>query len=193
MITSLAIPTHEQAALAAEAAKYTAALDLLRELTITSKEGADFANDRLHAIKAQAKEYEARRTSVTKPLLDVKRTIDDWFRPVATALAGAEQILKGKIADYTRRTEDDQRAAMLAVAAGDPTALALTAPPVPLAGINVRTVWDAEIADPDAVPRELCSPDLAKIKQAIWYADTDAEPRPIPGVRFVRKDRVTVR
>lgn len=66
--------------------------------------------------------------------------------------------------------------------------------PAHVKGVSVRSKWAFEIMDPDAVPRELCSPDDKKIDAAIAYADTEhTPPQPIPGVRFYLRQDVRVR
>jgi hypothetical protein len=65
--------------------------------------------------------------------------------------------------------------------------------PAEAEGVTVKHLWEPRIVDESKVPREYCSPDLDKIKKAIWYANTDTPPRPIPGVEFIPAQRVTVR
>lgn len=48
--------------------------------------------------------------------------------------------------------------------------------------------WDYEIIDPDAVPRELCSPDLKKIKAKHKY-----DKLPVPGVLITAKSHTSTR
>lgn len=175
-------------------ARIESALAYLEARTITTGDDAKWANDRLHDVKAQWKLLEERRTTVTKPLHAALREVNGWFKPVQSALEKAEQILKGKLGDYMRATTAAREVAMLEVSAGNNEALAATAPAAPLEGIGVREVWDFDVTDPDAVPRELCTPDPAKIKKAIWYANTPTkEPRPIPGISFRRRSQVSVR
>lgn len=53
---------------------------------------------------------------------------------------------------------------------------------------SIVTVFDFEIIDPQAVPRDCCSPDLRLIKAKYKY-----DGKPIPGVMITRRDRTVSR
>jgi hypothetical protein len=188
--------------LAHEADKASQALGMLHAFTIETEEDHTFAGAVLLQIKASWKELEEKRTSVTGPILEAKRTVDEWFKPVQGPLKEAERILKEKISAYILARKAANEAAMLAAAsaaqAGDGEAALVhvgaiqDAPRV--AGISVKEVWDWEVENLDEVPREFLMLDERKVREAIWYADTqNTPPRPIPGLRFVLRGQVTAR
>lgn len=172
-------------------------LELLRAWNIGSLEQMTQAADVLKATKRKIKDLDDKRTGITKPLLEAKRRIDDLFMPAITAYKEAERILKTKIGAYAAEREQERAAAMQQAAdqyaaGGSPT------DPIPeparVQGVTTRQVWDFRVEEPDKVPRELCSPDPTKIKEAIWYADTPHNPpQAIPGVVFYLRDDVRVR
>lgn len=180
-----------------EASNHAGTLAMIRGLDITSTEDFEFASELVKRAKANHKRLDERRTAITKPLLASKRQVDELFAPALTALKEIERALKEKIGTYTLQqtgavVQAMQDTAAAYAAGGTPTE---AIPELPTAkGITVRASWDFEIVNPAEVPRELCSPDPAKIQQAIWYADTPhTAPRAIPGIVFKLRANVTVR
>lgn len=153
----------------------------------------DWAAERLVQAKKRWNELEAERTAITGPLLAAKAGVDALFKPMTTALATAEQLLKEKIGAFTRAREEERRLVMAASAAefaagGTPTAIIPA--PAQAAGVSVRQVWDFEVQDPAAVPRNLCTPDAKLIRALI---PKNGEPPQVPGVRFFQRDQVAAR
>ena len=173
------------------------ALTWLRDtFQITDENSLAEAGKMLIQAKSRWGELEGRRTALTKPLLAVKRGIDDLFSPVLRSLSDTEAILKAKIGGYTAAIEAQRRTLMQQSAAefqAGGTPVAIIPEPARTAGVSVRFVWDFEVTEPDAVPRDLCSPDAAKIKNSIWYADTGNPPRPVQGIRFFQREQVSAR
>ena len=179
-----------------EAVNWLATLEMAQRLVIESPADFELASELAKGARINWKRLEERRTAITKPILDSKRKVDYLFKPALEALKQIENCLKTKIGTYVTSQKAKQVQAMNATAdayaAGTP--LATPIPEVPTAkGISVKTEWDFDIVDPALVPREYCSPDPDKIKQAIWYADTQTPPRPIPGVEFKLRTDTTVR
>jgi hypothetical protein len=184
-MTDLLAP-EDRAALEREADTSADALTELRALEIQTQEDLTFAGDFLVAVKARWKELEAKRTAITRPILDAKRKVDELFQPVLAPLAAAESVLRQKIGAYTVERERAAGEAM--------RALTPIAPPEPPKGISVKSAWDFVIEDESLVPREFWSVDPEKIRAAIGYADTiHVLPYPIPGVKFLLRGRVMVR
>lgn len=188
--------------LAPKAEQNAQALVMLQAMPVTTEEEHAFAGDVLLTVKAQWKELEEKRTAVTGPINDALKELNSWFRPAQGPLKEAERILKEKISTYIIARKQANEAAMLAAAeaaqAGDgATAMVHVgaiqeAPRV--AGISVKEVWDFEVENIDEVPREFLTLDEKKVREAIWYADTQkTPPRPIPGLRFVLRGQVTAR
>lgn len=160
------------------------------------------ASNILRHAKDRWKALEEQRTSVTGPLNEILRTVNGWFKPVQTGLVRVETTLKNKIAAYTLAQKAAQEAAMRAAAEAIQAnnqmmasqQLAAMVPAPPPQGIAVREIWDFVIENEALVPNEYKIVDPAKIKAAIWYANTEkTPPLPIPGVRFFLRGSVTVR
>lgn len=200
MPTALAIPDTTRREIEAEANDTTAAMALVEGLTITNAADLDFAGELVKLAKARWKELEEKRTSVTKPLNEVLRQVNGWFRPAQEPLVRAEAVLKGKISAYTLEqraaSEAAMRAAAAAMQAGDTEAAAehvtAIAPAAKTAGVSVQERWAFEIVDPDAVPRTFCSPDEAKIRRVLTNPVHGLIPK-VEGVRFYLDGKVVVR
>lgn len=149
----------------------------------------------LQKVKARMKALEAQRVLITKPLNDGLRAVNDLFRQPREKFEDIEKVLKDAISDYLRRKQqkNDQALQAAAVAPTIPQAqLALSElrPVEAPKGISTREVWKAEVVDPDAVPREFCSPDPKKIKA--YLEGLRGEPS-MPGVKFTKDSIVTAR
>ncbi len=72
-------------------------MELAQNYEITSPEVAINAGDDLKAVKALAKQIEDKRTSITKPLNQALREVNDLFKPAKNWLKKAEGFLKGKM------------------------------------------------------------------------------------------------
>jgi hypothetical protein len=181
-----------QAELGPEQALVDAALAQLRALTIASEEAFAWAGAQLLEAKARAQALEAKRKEITGPILAAKTAVDNLFKPLIGRYEQAEEILKAKIGDWTSQVEANRRAIMQSSAqeyqaGGTPTAI--IPEPAKVQGISVRKVWEFEITDPAAVPRELCSPDGTKIRAWIKMGHTAS----VPGVRIFERDQVSAR
>lgn len=200
--TSVSISPRIQEELVHEAAQTSEAMTLLQSFQIHTPEDFAFAGGVLKTVKARWKELEEKRTSVTGPINQALRQINDWFRPVQKPLKDAEELLKARIGTYeitqAAAREEAMLAAASAAAEGDQAkALEHVSEIVPTAivpGVAIKAVWAFEITNEAEVPREYLSVDPKKIQASIWYADTPhTPPRPIPGVRFFLEGQVRVR
>lgn len=180
-----------------EAQSWQATEARVRSFAVATADDLDTAARWVKAAKASWKALEDKRKGITRPLLEAKNAADALFKPSQDALLGIEQHLKSEIANYHARIERERAAVMTAAAvsiARDEIPTAIVPEAARVEGITVKEYWDFDVIDPDAVPRELCSPDPEKIRAMIWYADTPHKPpQDIPGVRFFLKGRVTVR
>lgn len=169
------------------------AVDGLKALPVTNDDQLAFATQLLQELKQKQHLVEMERTKISGPLYRAHRAVNDLFRPATSALEQGEGILKGKIAEYLRSKEQANSAALaVAAAAATPElaqqAIATVAPVAPPAGVSVRKVWRFRVVNQDAVPRELCSPDPEKIREAF-----EGGRREVPGVEFFQEDVVTAR
>jgi hypothetical protein len=180
-----------------EAARARDALVMVKGLNLVTEEDFTFAADLVKLAHDNIKRLDKRRTAITKPILDAKRAVDGLFKPALDVLNEIKAVLEGKIGAHVRAQQEAQVLAMNTQAAAFAAGQTPTEPipEVPEAkGVSVKSRWVADVVDPEAVPRELCSPDPEKIARAIWYADTPhTPPRPIPGLTFRLETDVTVR
>lgn len=183
--------------LTTQAKGWQTVLEQVKSFRVTDDASAETAAEFIRKAKTAYKEAEDHRTSITRPLLEAKNATDALFRPTKDALVAIERYLKGELGSYHAQREAQRVHVLIESAAHVAVGLVPTEPipeAVAVQGVTVKQVWDFEVIDPDAVPRDLCSPDLDKIKARIWYANTSiTEPLPIEGVRFFLNERVTVR
>jgi hypothetical protein len=139
---------------------------------IRTSDDLDLAGRVVADLGAEVKALDARRTKITKPLLEAKREVDALFRPALDALEGAVTTIKGRISEYVARRDEETRAAVHEGAI-------VPAMIEGVAGVAVTRRVEFEIQDPDAVPREFCSPDIDKIRAALERGED------VPGVRLV--------
>jgi len=76
---------------------------------VTSAPMYEAAADDLSSIKSKAKELEAKRVSITKPLDDAKKAVMDLFRGPLAFLSEAESTLKRKMLAYQDAEERKRR------------------------------------------------------------------------------------
>lgn len=159
----------------------------------TAAKAATLARQAREVMRAKDEE----RKTITTPLLEAKRAADAHWKPMIDTAERIKRHCEQEIARYDRETEAARARVLVASAEALARKEVPTEPipePVHVDKTSVRHHWEPEITDADAVPREYCSPDLGKVKAAIWYADTPhKEPQPIPGVKFTLKSVVVVR
>lgn len=182
------IPEETRLTIASRTEIYRSSLPGVHAFVIADQGTYEQAAALCKQVKGEYKHWNDERQQITRPILQAKNAADAFFKPGLDALAEIERVLRAKMADYTVATTRAQAAVMHASAVQAAAGIIPTTPiPEPPAapGVSSRVRWSFEVFDPDAVPRELCSPDAAKIAQAIAYADTPhTPPREIPGVRF---------
>jgi len=164
----------------------------LREFVINTDEDEQFVATLLRSVKDKHDFGDEKRKTITKPLNDALRATNALFKPALESLKEVEALLKGKISDYVARKQAANVAALHAASqAATPEqavrAIDMTAPVAPPQGVSVRYVWRLEVVDPDAVPREFCSPDDDKIKAALSVGIH------VPGVRTFQEPIVSSR
>lgn len=189
----LPVDTVTEATQASEQAKHT--LAALRALPVTNQ-NLPMVGEVLKDVKARYKALEDRQREITAPMRAAEKSVRDLFRPGLNALAEAEALLKAGIAkcqaEQFRANQEATARAQAALAQGNvleaAKAATALAPVEALQGITSREVWTFRIVDPAQVPRELCTPDEAKIRAAVA-----AGAREIPGVVVELGTQITVR
>ncbi len=166
---------------------------------IDDDEGNALAGGMLQDVKQRHKALEAKRKSITTPLLEAKRAVDDLFREPRALLEAAEQSLKSKIAVYVM-SQGERNAAHLEAARGAESleeaaaSIALVEHVQAPAGVSVRRVWRPRVINEGLLDQRFTSPDMSKIKAwAKEHVDTAGKPLPIPGVVFDADEIVTSR
>jgi len=178
-------------------AELVAYLDGLENLVIQTDEDMAYANDVLAYVKSQYKEREERRKKISKPLNDVLKIYNSWFKPSLTFLKDKEKLLKQKIAEATAaaRKAQDEALKQIEVSQGAGSAEVLAVAHgrdvvhVP-DNVSIREVWDCEIVDPDLVPRAFCDPNPQRLLAYVNAFGAQAE---VAGVKFFKKQIVTQR
>lgn len=84
-------------------------LDYAKDYEIISPERALAAGDDLKEIKSLARQLEAKRTAITRPINKALKEINSLFKPAKFWLSQAEILTKGKLLAY--QAEQDQIAA----------------------------------------------------------------------------------
>ena len=191
------VKPERQSVLTLETQMWDALAARLAVFTVSNDEQAAFATRKAKEIRDLWRAKEEERTSVSKPLLQAKAAHDALFKPSLLAMEKCKRLLEQAFAKYDLEREQARVRVLLESAAElakDIVPTAIIPEPVHVEKASVRHVWEPEIVDPELVPREFCSPDLKKIKDATWYADTvHKPPHPIPGVEFKLKSIVVAR
>lgn len=184
--------------LAAEALTY---LEVVEGYTLSNVDELHSAEELLVAVKGKLKLIKQENEISTAQLVEEKKKldaekkrIDAWFKPAKDRYETMETRLKAMVAQFVLKQEAERK--QLAEQARAANTIAEKAAIVKQVGetrdvshakgVTTRLVTKFEVTNPDAVPRDFCSPDLDLLKRAI-----DANPHvQIPGVR-VFQDVVT--
>jgi hypothetical protein len=158
--------------------------------TIQSDDDLDRAGEIQTNISKLIKKLETERKAITSPLDEAKKKImaeeKRLVKPLADELDRLKKITSAYATECARRIEEERRQAELAerraaeaaVAAEDADPFGFNAPATPPPAMPIPQVssmpktscnrmverWDFEVLDANAVPKELCSPDPAKIR-----------------------------
>lgn len=190
--------------------------DEARDLEITDEATNAVALDLLGQVRKAGKRIDALKRRWLDPLNAQVKVIRDDFAAMAAPAAEADRILsqktsayRTKVAEAARKEQErlrllaekrQERAAVRAEERGvEPPPVMPIVPTVAApaktvatesgAKITYRKTPHMEITDPDAVPRQFCSPDEKKCRAALVNGIV-AE---IPGVRYWVTEEATVR
>ncbi len=174
------------------------------------------ASDLLGWIAGNKKRLEAQRVSLVKPLNDHVKFINGQFKDWMAPLESADQAVREKVLTYqreqsriaaeaqaaeeeriraeqARRAEEAEAANVPLAPAPPPMTETLPAPPPKttrsaLGTTTTRKVWQYEITDAEAIPREYLAVDEKKIAAVVR-----AGIRSIAGVRIFETEQLAVR
>jgi hypothetical protein len=180
---------------------------IAEELIIQDDDQLKNANDMLGIGKKLEKIIEQQRVTDKAPVLAEAKGIDDEYRPVINRVhlgvsrldaavlayhrkkkAEADALLQMQMQEEAKKIEEAKTTGEVYEA---PAAIAQPVSQTVRGNMSTTSViqgWNYEIVDPDAVPRELCSPDLSKIKAKHKY-----DKLPVPGVLITPTERTSTR
>jgi hypothetical protein len=187
--------TKELAPFKATISKAETAATALQIKTVDDLTGA---TDLLGKIKTVGKAITQKKESITKPLNEALRNIRDFFRPVETQWANAEQIVKSKMIDYqnaelakaaaeTKKVEKKVEAGKMTFEKGAEKIEAVTPQKnvVAVSGaVQFRTIKEVVVDNETLIPREYLILDMVKIRKVALAGVS------IPGVRVIEKQAV---
>ena len=172
----------------------------LAAFEIEDDEDYKFAGELLKEVKQNAKDVEVVRKQVTQPLNDALTAYRKQYKPALDSLQAMERLLKSKISDYQKMVEQRRQKALEAAAeaarnndfeAAHAASKNLAAAPS-IKGVSSRVVWDYEIVDMGAVPREFMAVDDQAVSLYMKQFKKGT-PTDVPGLRFIKRDSFTVR
>jgi hypothetical protein len=193
--------------------KIAAMQEAATALEITADEGEKAAVDSAAQAKRLTNALEDERKRVIKDADAFVRGVNGFCRTFRQPLDEVVNTLRSKIATFQFQKELERRKvekamqeeaarlqAKLEVEAKEAGVEPPPVMPVPAprpdsmtrcesgASASIRTAWTGEIQDPEAVPREFCSPDQQKINAAVKSGI-----RAIPGVRIYERPTTILR
>jgi len=180
---------------------------IINELIIQTDDELKNANDMLGIGKKLEKVIEAQRITDKAPALAEAKGIDDEYRPVINRVhlgvsrldaavlayhkkkkAEADALLQMQMIEEAKKIEESKATGEVYEA---PAAIVKPVTQTVRGNMSTTSViqgFNYEIVDPDLVPRELCSPDIAKIKAKHKY-----DKLPVPGVLITPTERTSTR
>ncbi len=188
-------PDPVQAEITAATTEADEVLSEVKTFVIGNDADLTLAADLLADVKGRNKRLAEMKEQATRPINEALKNIRGWFRPAEDKLAQIEQAIKASIATFTNAQEQARRDAVKqleASATSGEAQVALTAlstaQVAPVVGLSTRKIWQMEILDASAVPRQYCTPDEVMIRAAVTSGV-----REIPGVRIFEKTVVASR
>ncbi len=188
------LPAASIAELREQAVDFRELRDFLRDAPCEPGPQEQWFSERLSDVAALTKTVEERRTSITKPLLESKRSIDALFKPLTDPLKEADTIIREKLRSAARKRLQAEREALAkaqaALTAGlvDESDAALDTIPefLETSGSTSQRTWAWKVADFSALSDTFKTVDTSAIDAAI-RAHTrtgSTEPPVIPGLVF---------
>lgn len=180
-----------------------------KELDICDASTNEYGIGLLSKIAEGKKKAEALRKLFTDPLNQSLKAINGFFKNLTAPLDEADTIIRNKVLMFRKAEEERARkeaeelqrkleeeakkqAEMGNKEVIPPPPVVAQTPPTTMTAKNgsatVRKVWDFEIEDEGAIPREYLIPDTTKIRQAIKDGV-----REIAGIRIFQKETIAVK
>jgi len=176
-------------------------------LTVETDEQLKNANDLLGIGKHIEKTFETQRTEAKAPILAEGKRIDEEYKPVQARIHLAVSLIDRAVLDFHKKKKTEADALQIMQLQEEAKKIeeckqtgevyqpaeAIVKPVTQTVHGNMSTTsivesFDYEIIDDDAIPRELCSGDLKKIKAKHKY-----DHLPVPGVLITPKTHTVTR
>ncbi len=185
-------------------ARALAELESVQGIEVPDEDTAKLAAEVLVSIAAVRKDAVAQSKAWLEPLKSEVERIRAPFKAIEDTCDAARGIVDKALGAFALARAEAERLALAAATkaiAEDRPAAELTtalqardaAAPVAMKGVTFKAFWTAEVINPGMVPHEFLAPDLKKIAAHAGATSPDAEPTPIPGVRFKLETSSTVR
>jgi hypothetical protein len=188
----------ELAVVNGEAQEY---LEVFQTFHITTQGEMSLASELRAELKGKIKNLEERRKTVTVPLNQALKAVNDLFRAPLDTLNTAVVILNSRITEARAEmdriaqeaiaalseaaAQSDSEAIQEAIVAHDNAVSATTA-----TGLGFRKRWTFRVVDESQIPREFMIPDV-KALQA--FATSLKDGAAVPGVEFYAEEIVSGR
>lgn len=132
---------------------------------------------------------ENKRKELTKPLLDAKKNIDNFFNEVLLRFSKVSGALKQHLLSYEKTLEQERKskqedAIKQSIETGQEIAI-IESEIERVDGIKKRTAYKFEIEDESLIPREYLCPDEKKIGAVVRATKGNLN---IPGVKIIREE-----
>lgn len=177
------------------------------ELQVETDDQLKNANDLLAYGKKLANDLEAERKAEKQPWMDGGKAVDDKFHPLISRVRFAVGRIDQAVIAYHKKKKEEADALLLLQAQEEARKMAesretgeVYQAPAPItqavkdtvrghvSTTSIRETYEYEVIDPNAVPRDLCSPDLQKIK-----ARHKSGVNEIPGVLITKREYTMTR
>lgn len=174
--------------------------DIVDVMQLETPEQEQHAARVVRVVETLIKESEAERKHLVAPLKEEARAIDLTFRGPRQKLEALSRKIRYRLSEVAEARERARiEAIRKAQAAKTPeeangalSAVREHAPDTP--GVSVRWRWELDaIDDPDAVPRDILTIDLDKIRDLCRTANSGGPEPSVPGLRFKKTAHHTVR
>lgn len=167
-------------------------LRLVHAVPLTTPEHRANLADTIKGVRAYLDELEAKRTAITKPLLEAKRAVDALFKPITDCYKAIDRAASERLGQAVQEQRELQERAVEAVGQGardDATlAVAHDSGETP-AGLAEHETYEFEIVDASAIPRPFLAFDESLARSYAKAKAKTGELREdmIPGVKITRK------
>lgn len=125
-----------------------------QELQVKTYEQVMDAADVLYQVKQIGEKITERKEEITKPLSEALKSARAFFKPFENQYTEAEAIVKDKVLEWHASHWSEQNVP-------DNTIHGLKGK------VTVTERFKVEIEDADAIPRNLCNPDVERVQKAL--------------------------